>query len=268
MTGGKPTQRWRSTLCGALLTLVALILALSAQAEVSQNGNLRLTLAGKLRPERLPRRGAAPISVTLASRISTDDESLPPQLRTLRIELNRHGHLDHSGLSTCPYDRIQPGSSDHALAACRTALVGSGRFEAEITIAATEGLESQGRLLLFNGVRGGKHVLFGHIYSDRPFATSFVIVFRISHAKHGRFGTVLAASLPRAMDSWGRLTAISMTLSRRYHHRGALHSYLSSACPTPPGVARASFSLARTTFDFDGGARLTSVLTDTCRARG
>jgi hypothetical protein len=186
----------------------------------------------------------------------------------MRIELNRHGHLDRAGLPTCPYDSIQPGSSDHAIAACRSALVGSGRFEAEITIAATEPIPSTGRLLLFNGIRGGRRVLFGHIYSDHPFATSFVIVFKISRARGGRYGTVLSAALPRAMESWGRLTGIEMTLSRRYSDAGTRHSFLSSGCPAPPGVGRLSFPLGRASFAFAGGKRLGSVFSAACRARG
>jgi hypothetical protein len=50
-------------------------------------------------------------------------------------------------------------------------------------------------------------VLFGHIYSGSPFATSFVIVFAIQKTRRGTYGIVLNAPLPKAMDAWGRLTA-------------------------------------------------------------
>ena len=154
-----------------------------AGAEIAQKGNLRVTVDGKLAPKKLPRQGTAPISVSVGGKISTTDASLPPQLKTLRIELNRHGRLDYKGLPTCKFSRIQPGSSSRALSQCRSSLVGRGSFTANITLAGQEPYPTRGRLLVFNSKRGRKPVLYGHIYSPKPFATSFVIVFRVQRLK-------------------------------------------------------------------------------------
>jgi len=238
----------------------------SAQSSViSQKGNLRVKVSGRLAPKRLPREGSAPISVSVGGQITTTDESLPPQLRSLRIELNRHGRLDFAGLPTCPYDRIQPGSSQRALAACRSALVGQGSFTANITLAGQEPYPTQGKLLVFNGIRHGKPVLYGHIYSPRPFATSFVIIFSIEEIHRGVYGTALNAPLPKAMEAWGRLTGLEMTLSRRYRYQGTRHSFISSGCPAPPGFSKVVFPLARTRFDFAGQKALSSTVVDGCR---
>ena len=129
------TKLNRLRLCAALATLTGTITALSAQAEIAQKGNLRVSVSGKLAPKKLPRKGTAPIAVSVGGEISTTDASLPPQLKTLRIELNRNGRLDYTGLPTCKYGRIQPGSSSRALANCRSALVGKGSFTANITLA-------------------------------------------------------------------------------------------------------------------------------------
>jgi hypothetical protein len=250
-------------------TLIA-ILALTtlAQAEISQEGNLRVTVSGKLKPKRLPRQGTAPISVSVGGEIATTDQTPPPQLRALRIELNRNGRLDYEGLPTCEYARIQPGSSGHALASCRSSLVGKGDFSAEITLAGQETYSSKGRLLVFNSTRGGKPVLYGHIYSPRPFATSFVIVFEVVRLRKGTYGIALNAPLPAAMRAWGRLTSIGMTLNRRFHYEGKSHSYISSGCPAPKGFPGAVFPLARTSFAFTGGTELSSVLSGNCKVRG
>jgi hypothetical protein len=237
-------------------------------SEIAQKGTLRVAVSGKLRPRRLPRRGAAPIAVSVGGRITTTDRSLPPQLKKLRIELNRNGRLDYRGLPICEYRRIQPGSSSRALSACRPALVGKGSFTANITLAGQEPYPTKGKLLVFNGKRGGKPVLYGHIYSAKPFATSFVIVFRVQRLGKGTYGTALNAPLPKAMDAWGRLTGLHMTLSRRYSHRGRRHSFISAGCPAPKGFPGADFPLARTSFSFTGGKKLTSTLTSTCKARG
>jgi hypothetical protein len=248
---------------GALIGTAAL-----AQAGVSKQGTLQVTVDGRLKPKRLPRSGTAPISVSVGGVISTTDQSLPPQLKTLRIELNRHGHLDTAGLPDCVYHRIQPGSSSRALSACRSSLVGKGSFSAAITLAGQEPYPTKGKLLVFKSSRKGKPVLYGHIYAPRPFATSFVIVFKVSKHRHGTYGTVLNAPLPKAMDAWGRLTGLNMTLSRRYRFKGQSHSYLSSGCPAPKGFPGAVFPLARASFAFAGGQKLSSTFSGNCKVRG
>jgi hypothetical protein len=238
-----------------------------AGATISQKGTLRVTVNGKLEPKHLPRSGAAPISVTVGGKISTTDHSLAPQLKALRIELNGHGRLDSTGLPNCVYDRIQPGSSSHALASCRSSLVGKGSFSAAITLAGQEPYPTKGKLLVFNSTQHGKPVLYGHIYAPRPFATSFVIPFKLSKRRQGVYGTVLDAPLPKAMESWGRLTGLTMTLSRRFSYRGKSHSFLSSSCPAPKGFPCAAFPLARASFVFAGGSKLSSTLTGNCKVR-
>lgn len=235
---------------------------------IVQKGNLRVQVSGRIAPKRLPRRGKAPVSISVGGRISTTDGSLPPPLRAMRIEFNRNGSLDLEGLPACDYKAIQPGSSSRALAACRSALVGKGSFTANITVAGQEVYPTSGKLLVFNGRQDGRPVLFGHIYSTRPFATSFVIVFALKAVGRDPYGMVLDASLPVAMDAWGRLTGLQMTLRRDYSHRAKKRSFLSAGCPAPKGFPGAVFSLARTEFSFDGGRKLRLTLASQCKARG
>ncbi len=294
-----------------MLTLAALLGGTAvAGAEIAQKGNLRVSVNGKLAPKKLPRVGTAPIAVSVGGRISTTDATLPPQLKTLRIELNRNGHLDFNGLPTCRYSKIQPGSSSRALRQCRSALVGKGSFGANITLAGQVPYPTQGKLLVFNGTigcsnasgrlwpsrsrtQGGRQgertpvrdpraadrgrrdapchrrpVLYGHIYSPKPFATSFVIVFKVQRLHKGAYGTALNAPLPAAMDAWGRLTGLQMTLSRKFRVKGRRHSFISSGCPAPRGFPGAVFPLARTSFAFAGGRKLTSTLSGNCKVRG
>jgi hypothetical protein len=237
-------------------------------SQISQKGNLRIGVSGRIAPRRLPCKGRAPVRVTVGGEISTADGSLPPQLRTLRIELNRHGALERRGLPLCPYGSIQPGSTKRALAACRSSLVGTGSFEADIVLAGAEPYPSSGRLLVFNARKGGRPVLFGHIHTARPFSTSFVIVFELRRgARKGPYGIALFARIPRSMDSWGRLSALEMTLGRHYRIGGERRSYLSAGCPAPEGFPGAIFPLARTSFTFSNSQKLTSVLTGNCRVR-
>ena len=237
-------------------------------SEVTQRGSLRLSVNGKLSPKKLPRKGVAPISVSVGWNASTTDGSPLPKLKKIRIEINRHGRFEQTGLPTCPYNRIQPASSSRALANCREALVGQGSFSADIALKGQEPYATKGRLLVFNGEKGGKPVLFGQIYSPYPFATSFVIVFKVQKLGKGTYGTALSATLPKALASWGNLTGIEMKLSRRYSYNGKPHSYISAGCPAPKGFRSAVFPLARASFGFAGEGELSSTLTSTCQAKG
>ena len=251
-----------------LALLVTAVSIASASAEVVQKGTLRVTVSGKLSPQRLPRSGSAPIAVSVGGQITTTDQSPPAKLKTLQIELNRNGHLDYAGLPVCPQDAIQTASSSRALSACRSSLVGRGTFGAEISLGGQNPYPTKGTLLAFNGREGGKPVLLGQIYAPRPFATSFVIVFSIKQMGKGVYGTALTATLPASLRSWGNLTGIELTLSRRYSFQGRRHSYISAGCRAPKGFPGASFTFARTSFGFEGGPTLSSTLTRNCRATG
>jgi hypothetical protein len=252
----------------ALATLAALALAPPAAAEISQKGELRISVEGKLTPRKLPRTGTAPIAVTVGGQIRSTDGETPPQLRTLRIELNRNGRLDTRGLPTCRPAQIHPASTERALRACRPALVGRGTFTVDVVLAGQQPYPTEGRLLVFNGRYKGKPALLGQIYSPKPFSTSFFVPFRIGRAKGGRYGVALSASLPAALGDWGHVTGIRMRLGRRWRHRGARRSLISAGCPAPRGFPGALFTLARTSFGFAGGTKLTSTLTRECRVRG
>jgi hypothetical protein len=250
-----------------LALLLTAALTTLAGAEVTQNDHLRVVMQGDLAPKALPRSGAAPVAVSLGGDLSTTDGSDLPRLRTLRIEINRGGHLEARGLPQCPLAQIAIATSERAAAACHGALVGSGTFHANIVLRGQAPYPTTGKLLLFNGRSGGRSVLFGHIYASKPFATSFVITFKIAERRGGTFGTELSASLPEALGNWGYVTGIEMKLSRRYTYKGKQHSYLSAGCPAPKGGGSVPFPLLKASFGFDGGRKLSSTLNRTCRAR-
>lgn len=253
-----------------IVALLALLLAAGAtlaHAEVTQKGNLRVAVRAKMSPRTLPRTGTAPISVSVTGHVTTTDQSAPPQLQQLRIEINRNGHLDPTGLPVCKANLIKTASNGHALAVCGPALVGEGKFFGTITLPGAAPYPIEGKLLVFNATEHGRPVLLGHVFSPHPFATSFLISFQISANRHGTYGTMLSADLTKALGSQRNLTGLEMTLQRRYTYKGKPRSYVSAGCPAPKGFPGAVFSLARTSFSFAGGAKLTSTLTSSCKAR-
>lgn len=254
------------------MVLLALLVAVGASAlagaNIVQKGLLRVNVDSALSPKKLPREGTAPIAVKVDWNITTTDGSAPPKLETLKIEINRHGQFDTTGLPVCPIGRIQPASSARALSNCRSSLVGEGKFSAQVSLGNQEPYAASGRLLVFNGELKGKPVLLGQIYSPHPFATSFVIPFAVKKLGHGTYGTALSTTIPKALLSWGNLTGIEMTLSRKYGFEGSQRSYVSAGCPAPRGFGLVLFPLARTSFSFSDGTSVGSTLTDTCKVRG
>jgi hypothetical protein len=259
-------RRPRLAPAAALLLAVALASLLGAgpaHAEVSQKEGVRVSVTGRMDPTRLPRHGAAPIGVQVAGQIASTNSAGPPQLEGMAIAINRHGHLDTEGLPHCRLGRIDPSTTAEALAACRSSLIGEGRFSASVKIPEQSPFPSEGKVLAFNGALRGKPVIFAHIYGTEPVPTSYVLPFTIEAAK-GTYGTVLEASFPQVTGEWG----ISLRLDRTYSANGRQRSYLAAGCPAPKGFPGATFPLVRTSFAFAGGLSLSSTLNRSCKVAG
>jgi hypothetical protein len=241
-----------------------LLVAAIATAAVVQQGNLRITVLAQLKPYKLPRDKPAPIAVFVAGHLTNAQGGIPPQLQRMTIRVNKHGLLQSKGLPSCQVPRIQPGSTERALERCSDALIGSGRFWANIVLPDQGAYPTQGRLLIFNGREGGRPQVLAHIYTNHPFNSSFVIPFSIRRVSKGPYGTELEASLPEALGSWGYLDRIKLTLRRKYRYRGKQLSYFNAACPAPKGAERASFPLAYAEFFFAGRKPMGATVNKTC----
>ena len=245
-------------------TAVGLLTCASmAEAAVIQEGNLRITITSQIQPYKLPRDKPAPIAVFVAGHLSAPHGGIPAQLQRMSVRVNRHGLLQSKGLPTCPIAKLQPASTERALANCGDALIGSGQFWAHIVLPDQGAYPSRGRLLIFNGKRKGKPVLLTHIFTSNPFFSSFVLVFAIRKTK-GTYGTELTASLPEALGSWGYVDRIKLTLKRKYTYKNQQLSYFNSACPAPRGVKRVVFPLAKASFEFAEDVSLSAKVEKSC----
>jgi hypothetical protein len=239
-----------------------------APAETIQSEGLRITALAQLKPYKLPRRKPAPIAVFVAGHLQSAEGGIPPQLRRLRVEVNRHGLLQSLGLPVCHVPAIQPATTERALQTCGPALIGSGQFWANIVLPDQGVYRTQGRLLIFNGRRAGRPVILAHIYTSHPFNSSFVIPFAIKRISKGPYGTELSASLPQALGDWGYLDRIKLTLRRKYRYQGRELSYFNAACPASKGARRAAFPLAYVSFFFAGRPDLGATVNKTCGVAG
>ncbi len=257
----------RRVLFAAAFLALAVALVPLASAEVSEKRGVRVSVDGSLAPSKLPRDGAAPIAVSFAGKISSAKAGGPPQLEKISIAINRHGKLDTRGLPRCRMGHIDPSTTDEAIAACRSSLIGEGSFSANVKLPEQSPFPSDGDVLAFNGRFQGRPAVFAHIFGTKPVPTSIVLPFVITNTG-GTYGTVLTASLPRVTGDWGYVTGISMTLKRKFTYRGESRSYMSAGCPAPAGFRQTPFPLARTSFSFEGGLTVTSTLTRICRVKG
>jgi hypothetical protein len=253
---------------GALVAAGALISASLATAVTIQQGDLRITALAQVKPEKLPRDHPAPIAVFVAGHLENAEGGIPPQLQKLRIQVNKHGLLQSKGLPFCRIPEVQPATTERALSNCKDALIGSGRFWANIVLPDQGAYRTHGRLLIFNGRDGRKPLILTHVFTSHPFASSFVIPFSLKRIHQGPYGTELRASLPHALGDWGYLDRIKLTLRRKYRHKGRLLSYFNSACPAPKGAKRASFPLAYVEFSFAKRKPMGATVTKTCGVRG
>lgn len=246
---------------GKTCLLAAVLLAASvavASAEVDQKDGVRVSVTGKLTPNRLPRTGTAPVAVSVGAHITATEKGALPKLEKIAIAINSHGELGDRRIPVCRLGHISPSTTSEALAACRSSLIGDGHFSADVRIPEQSPFPSEGRLLAFNGRLRGKPAIFAHVYGTKPVPTSYVLPFAIKPGR-GAYGTVLEASLPTVTGEWGYVTSVKLNLQPRF---------LSASCPAPNGAAVTAFPLLRTSFGFGGGLTLTSTLIRSCKVRG
>jgi hypothetical protein len=251
----------------ALVFVLCAGIATLAHADVIQRGNARVKFDGELLPRTLPRSGTAPVKVAVGAKISGVAGKPAPQLRSIRISINRNGHLNTSGLPICTLEQIQPSSTEDALRACGDSLVGEGYFSAKVLVKGQTQFPSAGKMYAFNSRIHGRPAILGHVYGLKPVPTSFTIPFELRPTK-GTYGLVISTNFPGVTSENGYVTGLSLTLNRKFSVRGEARSYLSAGCPAPQGVNRALFKFAHADFDFTGGKTISSTLTRSCKARG
>jgi hypothetical protein len=237
-----------------------------ASAEVTQEGNLRVSFTGGIAPNALPRQGAAPVKVSFGGDIKTIDGAQPPQLRTISLAINRAGKLDYRGLPACHYHQIHPASTAEAIKTCPDSVIGTGTFSAHVALPEQSPFPSAGEVTAFNGSFHGRHVVFVHVYGTTPLPQSQVITFEIGRAS-GTYRTTLTGELPQVAAEWGYVSGLSLTLGRIFKYKGRQHALFTAGCPAPSGFTAASFSFAKAEFGFEDGRQLGVTMTRVCHAK-
>jgi hypothetical protein len=200
--------------------------------------------------------------------VHTADGNRPPELRKIAIAVNRFGRVSTLGLPTCEAEELESATSKGALRICRRALVGHGNFHAFVNFSGSHPVAVIGQALAFNSTHDGKPAILLHVYVSKPVQATVVVPFSIRRLPgDGTFGTVFTARIPKIAAHSGYVTSISLTFDRRYGYQGRQRSFLSARCAVPTGIPGAVFTLARGTFTFSNGQRLTQALARNCWVR-
>ncbi len=266
--GTSRNRRLRVVLGGAVLGLLLTVLAPAALAELTQHGNLFIRFDGGISPRALPRHELAPVSVRVEGTIHIPHGEDPPALREIEVAVNRAGKLSTIGLPKCRRGRLEGATPREALAACGTALVGSGGIVGQASLADDQTrTELRAEVLLFNSSDSGRPTILAHVYQAQPVPVVRIFAFQIRRPAKGTFGTVLTGKLPESLNRNGYLQSIFLNLERRYRYHGEERSYLSAACSAPAGFNVATFPFGKASMTFEDGRTLASTLVRSCRVR-
>jgi hypothetical protein len=238
-----------------IAALAALFIA-SASAQVVRAGNLVMTIDGNIAPKKLPKKTPAPIALNLSGSLATSDGTHPPAIKEVFLEFDRNGHLNTKGLPSCTPGKLQSTLTTQARKACGSALIGSGRAEAEIAFPEQAPFSAGGPLLIFNGSAGNKQKLILHVYAKVPAPTTFVTTAVIGKGK-GPYGLSARVKVPTITSGQGSLIGFKAKISKKFTHKGKRQSVLTATCKS--GTLR-----ARGDFLFSGSPKLSGSVTRPC----
>jgi hypothetical protein len=262
---GRRTIRGFAVAVAAVLALVVVGSALAAR-EVTKihivAGNLVVDGEGGFTPTALPKNVDAPIKVYGSGKISTVDGELPPVLKTIQFEFDKHGSVDTTGLPKCTAAKLQATTVPQARKLCPGAIVGKGYGHAIVKFPEQAPIPANSPITIFNGPRkGGDPTVFAHAYTTVPAPVTFVIPIRIETIHNGRYGYRVNAEIPKLAGGAGIPISGSVRIDRKWTYKGVKHSYINARCAD--GRLQAIG-----TFGFKDGSLLKGTFLRPCQVRG
>lgn len=232
---GRGTVRALVLAIAALIVLAVAATALGARSVARihlQAGNLLVIGEGGFTPSALPKKKEAPITIFGKGRLDTVDGGLPPILKTIEFEFDKHGSVDTTGLPFCTSGQLQATTVPAARKRCPGAIVGKGFGHAVVNFPEQAPIPVSSPITIFNGppIKGDPSV-FAHFYTTVPVAVAFVVPIRIETIHNGRFGYRINAEVPKIANGAGVPISGSIRIGRKWTYKGVKHSYVNASCP-------------------------------------
>lgn len=239
----------RRTLVTATLAATLLLLAASAYAFELREGNLIINADGGFSPKALPRTHDAPITLHGGGTLSTVSGELPPVLKTLTIEFDRHGSVETTGLPVCTSGKLQATTVAGARRACPDAIIGEGAGRAVVKFPEQAPIPISSPITVFNGPRvHGDPTILAHAFTTTPIRTTYVVPIVIERIHHGVFGYRTKATIPPIAGGYGIPIAGHLKIGRKWVYKGRRYSYVNARCENGHLQARGEFSFSDGTF--------------------
>lgn len=225
-------------------------------------GNIVVDGQGGFAPTALPKNEDAPIELFGSGKLSTLNGDLPPVLKTIEFEFDKHGSVDTTGLPKCSAAKLQATTVPQARKLCPGAIVGKGFGHAIVKFPEQGPIPASSPITLFNGpeIKGDPSV-FAHAYTTIPAPTTFVIPIRIETIHNGRYGYRVNAEVPKIAGGYGIPISGSIKVNRKWTYKGQKHSYVNARCADGRLQAIGSFG-------FKDGTRMKGSFVSPCQIRG
>jgi hypothetical protein len=261
---GRRTIRVLAVAMAAMLALVAGN-ALAAKKVTKIHlvaGNIVVDGQGGFAPTALPQNKDAPIELFGSGKLSTLNGELPPVLKTIEFEFDKHGSVDTTGLPKCSAAKLQATTVPQARKLCPGAIVGKGFGHAIVKFPEQGPIPASSPITLFNGpeIKGDPSV-YAHAYTTIPAPTTFVIPIRIETIHNGRYGYRVNAEVPKIAGGYGIPISGSIKVNRKWTYKGKKHSYVNARCADGRLQAIGSFG-------FKDGTRMKGSFVSPCQIRG
>jgi hypothetical protein len=255
-------------LLGAAMALVAMVVAGSALAAGGETpvtvkvGELELTANGGFSPTAISATKQTPIELKAAGEVKEANGSHPPAAREIIIEGDKNAEVHVKGIPTCSSGKLQATTTQAALAACKSALIGEGQTTAQVAFAEQKPLTVPSKLLLFNGgEKGGKITWFVHAYFSQPISGAIVTTVTISKIHKGPFGTLAVAKVPQITGGSGSIVSFNLNIKKSVKVGGKTINPISAKCV---GGKLKVHVLAK----FEDGTKAETEVIRACTAKG
>jgi hypothetical protein len=242
--------------------LIALVAAASAYALKAEVGNTVLSATANILPRQLPRHRNAPVELTSITRVGTTDGSVPPALRQLEFEFDKHGSIETRGLPVCTMAQLAETTPAQARKRCAGALVGEGTGKAQVQLPGQASVEITSPLSFFNAPPvGGRPTVIAHGYETVPEPKTLLVPIAIERVSHGRYGFRVRIEMPEIAGGYGAATLAEATVGRTFKRAGRKVGYVKAHCED--GRLQVHGNVHFTNGDF-----FPATLSSTCHAPG
>jgi hypothetical protein len=246
----------------AALALFLLVAAPAAYALRLEAGQIVIEAEGGFAPSALPKHQNAPITLHGGGSISTRSGALPPILKTITIDFDRHGSVQTTGLEVCTSAKLQATTTAAARHNCPGAIVGEGAGTATIAFPESVPFSLSSPITIFNGPKiHGDDTVLAHAYLASPVATTFIVPIVIERIHDGVYGYRTKGTIPTIAGGSGIPISGHLKIGRKWTYKGKHYSYVNARCETGHLQARGEF-------EFNDGTFLEGDFLRPCRVRG